>query len=146
MKKLLATHGVSLGKEFGKLVETLGLAGLLGRIRFHGIGQLDLGHDVLRRAWLVDLAHQPNLFAHRVVNRKILVPNLIQGIGNGMFQECIRGGQACLEKRLHRPAVPYSTESHRGQPALTSITRIKEPNEQLQRLRIKPKGCTVNGC
>ena len=109
MKKLLPTSGVSLGKEFGKLVKTLGLAGFLGRIRFHGIGQLDLGHNIPRRALLVDLAHQPNLFAHRVINRKILVPDLIQGIGNGMFQKRIGWGQACLQQRLHRPVVPYPT-------------------------------------
>ena len=109
VKKFLPMHGVSLGKESGKLVEALGLAGLFSRIRFDGIGQLDLRYNILRRALLVDLVHQPNLFAHRVVNRKTLVPNLIQCISNGMFQERICHGQACLQQRLHRPVVPYPT-------------------------------------
>ena len=127
IEKFLSAKRIPLGQEFGKPVEPLRLAGLFGRIRFDGIGQLDLGHDVLRRAPLVDLMHELNLFAHRVTRRKTLFTDLIQGIDNGMLQKRIRFGQACFKQRFDRPAVPYPAESHGGQPALTSITRIEEP-------------------
>ena len=85
MKKFLPTHGVSLKQESGKLVETLGLAGLFCRIWFQSIRQLNLGHFKLRWALPVDLVHKFDLFGQGMSNRKTLFPDLIQGIGKGMF-------------------------------------------------------------
>ena len=46
VEKFLPANGISLGQETGKVIEAFSLAGLLGRIGFHGISQLDDRHDV----------------------------------------------------------------------------------------------------
>ena len=97
VEKFLPANGISLGQETGKVIEAFSLAGLLGRIGFHGISQVDDRHDVRGGITLVDLVHEPNLFCYRMIAGKpLFISDLVQGIDNGMLQKWIRFCQASL--------------------------------------------------